>query len=487
MAAGQPRAVGRPGAEPGGAARRRARARADRLRCRRLLGHRADDGDVTVVRRDPRRRRRAPCRHRQGLRLVGPTRRRRRRPRRADGTFARRRPRAGRVRRPQRRGQAVPLAAEGAVHDVDAAAGGRPAAALVVVAGDARRPGPVRARLHHVHAHRRRGAVRRGAAGRAGGDHQRVRRDVPVAVAAPLHVAGEERPGSPRGDPPDDAVALAAAARRRAQRPRAGAVPADLAAHAGQPDGRRHRPHRHRAHRRHRHRRSRRRVLRLGNDDHVPRLPPGLRRGPRRGRRRDGGDRARGAAASAGDGRRRRRRIAGAPWSRHHAAAALHRGVARQAPRGARHRPPVDVGVDHPDDPGPRLRVEEGPGARADVDGVRRRRPARAALRRARRLRLHRQGGDRSRRHRRRPAEEGRMAARVLLRRGSRPATTPCPGSSASSRRTSTASTRRRSTRSRSATTPTATSSSSSRAATARTSSAATTRPACPTTSRPTS
>ena len=42
------------GAEPGGAPRRRARARAHRLRRRRLLGHRADDGDVAVVRGDAR-------------------------------------------------------------------------------------------------------------------------------------------------------------------------------------------------------------------------------------------------------------------------------------------------------------------------------------------------------------------------------------------------------------------------------------------------
>ena len=117
-----------------------------------------DDGDVTVVRRDPRRRGRAPRCHRQGLRLVGPARRRRRCPRRADGTVTGRRPRTGDVRRTQRRGQAVSLAAEGPVHDVDAATGRRAAAALVVVAGDARRPGTVRARLHHVHAHRRRGA-----------------------------------------------------------------------------------------------------------------------------------------------------------------------------------------------------------------------------------------------------------------------------------------------------------------------------------------
>ena len=235
-------------------------------------------------------------------------------------------------------------------------------------------------------------------------------------------------------------------------------------------------------------RRPRRRVLRLGDDDHVPGLPPGVRRGPRRGRRRHCRRRARGAAAAAGE------RATSSPSTslepRGHAttrAAALHRGVARQAPGGARHRPTVDVGVDHPDDPGPRLRVEEGPGARADVDGVRRRRPARAALRRARRLRLHRQGGDRPRRHRRRPAEEGRVAARVLLRRGSgqrrRPARAQAArrGEPRQHRRRGDQHVpdrprRRRQPRRRQA-----------GPLSARTSSAATTRPAYPTTSRPTS
>ena len=184
--------------------------------------------------------------------------------------------------RPLRRGEAVPIAAAGAVHDQHAAAGGRPQAAPVVVAGDARRPGPVRARLHHLHAHRQRGAVRRGAAGGASRGGQRVRRAVPVAAAQAVHVEDEERPGGPRGDPPDDAAAVAEPGRRRAQRPGAGAVPADLAAHAGVADGRRHRHDRHRAARRHRGRRHGRRVRRLGHDDHVPRLPPGVRRVPRR-------------------------------------------------------------------------------------------------------------------------------------------------------------------------------------------------------------
>ena len=45
-------------------------------------------------------------------------------------------------------------AAEGAVHHVDAAAGGGPQARLQLGAHDARRAGPLRARAHHLHADR---------------------------------------------------------------------------------------------------------------------------------------------------------------------------------------------------------------------------------------------------------------------------------------------------------------------------------------------
>ena len=100
----------------------------------------------------------------QRLRLRRPGRRRRGRARRGPGAGAGDGPGAGRLRRAQRRGEAVPLVAQGAVHDLDPAAGRRPRAAPVGVAGDARGPGPVRAGLHHVHAHRQRGALRGGGA-----------------------------------------------------------------------------------------------------------------------------------------------------------------------------------------------------------------------------------------------------------------------------------------------------------------------------------
>ena len=94
--------------------------------------------------------------------------------------------------------------------------------------------------------------------------------------AEAVHVEDQERPGGPRGDPPDDAAAHAPTqVAGRAERPGAGAVPPDLAAHAGLADGRRHRHHRHRPPRR-----ACRRPTATDcefaasrHDDHVPRLP----------------------------------------------------------------------------------------------------------------------------------------------------------------------------------------------------------------------
>ena len=63
----------------------------------------------------------------------------------------------------------------------------------------------------------------------------------------------------------------------------------------------------------------------------------------------------------------------------HLAAGALHRAVAGQGAGGAGRRPAVDLRLDHADDPGPRLRVEEGRRARAVLDRVRGGRPARVA------------------------------------------------------------------------------------------------------------
>ena len=67
------------------------------------------------------------------------------------------------VQRRPRRAQAVRAPAEPAVHDLDAAAGGEPQAPLHRADDDARRPAPLRERLHHLHAHRLDDAVGVGA------------------------------------------------------------------------------------------------------------------------------------------------------------------------------------------------------------------------------------------------------------------------------------------------------------------------------------
>ena len=98
--------------------------------------------------------------------------------------------------------------------------------------------------------------------------------------------------------------------------------------------------------------------------------------GPRRRARR-----RRGAAAAAAE----RRRPGGgarsrAPGPRDLAPRAVHRADAGAGARGARNRPPLDVRVDPGDDPRPRLRPQEGNGARPDVPGLRGHAVARAAL-----------------------------------------------------------------------------------------------------------
>ena len=172
-------------------------------------------------------------------------------------------------------------------------------------------------------------------------------------------------------------------------------------------------------------------VRRLGPHHRVPRLPAGLRRGRRRPRRRARGPRGPPAAA-----RRGRPRSPRGPSTRRRprdpAARPLHRGQPRQGAGGAGHRPAVHLRQRHLDHPGPRLRVEEGHGARADVDVVRRRQPARAALRRARRLRLHGPHGGGPRRDRPRRAGVRAVAAALLLRQ--RLARPPRPGQRAAPR-----------------------------------------------------
>ena len=109
---------------------------------------------------------------------------------------------------------------------------------------------------------------------------------------------------------------------------------------------------------------------------------------------------------------------------RDHGAAALYRADAREGARGPRYRTPVDVRGDPLDDRRPRLRVQERDCARSDVPRVRGRKPPRAALPAARRFRLHRPDGGRSRPDRGWRGGAHRLARAVLLRRrrGARPA-----------------------------------------------------------------
>ncbi len=96
---------------------------------------------------------------------------------------------------------------------------------------------------------------------------------------------------------------------------------------------------------------------------------------------------------------------------------ALHRGQSGQRARGPRHRPSFDLRLDHSDYSGPRLCVEQGPGAGADLYRVRRHPAARTQPPRPGGLRLHRPDGGRARRHRPRRKRGGALAARFLLRR----------------------------------------------------------------------
>ncbi len=157
----RPRPVGRH------ASRRRPRAGADRVPGGVVLGHR---GAVRprLVQREARRGRRPARRHGQGLqrpRRAHP--RRRGAPDRGDRRVARGGPAGRAVHRALGGGQALPPVTGRAVHDLHAPAGGEPQAALGRAAHDARRAGPLRARLHHLHAYRLHDAVRVGGQRRA--------------------------------------------------------------------------------------------------------------------------------------------------------------------------------------------------------------------------------------------------------------------------------------------------------------------------------
>ena len=100
------------------------------------------------------------------------------------------------------RGEAVHPPPGGAVHDLDAAAGGEPQAAALVAADDARRTASLRERLHHLHAHRLDDPLRVGARRGPRSGARAVRRRLGAGAAAAVQPQGQERPGGARGDSP---------------------------------------------------------------------------------------------------------------------------------------------------------------------------------------------------------------------------------------------------------------------------------------------
>ena len=230
----------------------------------------------------------------------------------------------------------------------------------------------------------------------------------------------EERAGGARSDPAVEFRGHAGLARGDARPQRSAGLRADLEAHDGVADGGRTRAaHRGRDFRRRPERRDGD-LHRVRQGDRVCRLPPRLRRRQRRsgGRARGAGDRA-----AEADGRRTRRAGAGGARarggarteaSRHGAAGAVHRSVAHQGARAARHRPAVDLRVDDRDHRAPRLRLPAGQGARAQLHGVRRHAPAVRSLQRSRRRRVHRRDGRGSRSDLARRARLARLHPRVL-------------------------------------------------------------------------
>ena len=245
-------------------------------------------------------------------------------------------------------------------------------------------------RPDHLHANRLGGPLRsrhqRGPRG-----HQRdVRQGVRPGQAAGLQEQGQERPGGPRGGPPDTHRQHPGEAQGVPLLRPVPPLPTDLDAHRRLADGsgdsrcdqRRYR---------------RRRAFHLPRQrpgDPLPRLHEALHRRDRRGRGRTGRN-------PAGPGRGGRPRLPRAPprAALHPAAAALHRGEPGQDPGGVRHRPSLHLRLDHEHPGDPQVRA---PGEAHLLPRGRRQggqRPVGQPLRPLRRLRLHRPVGGGSRRH----------------------------------------------------------------------------------------
>ena len=208
VAQGRPRSLRRPGAVRRDPPRRRPRARAARLRLRRLLGpHGRTAAEARRggfrLRVEARPHRRQAHRQRPRLRRPRAALRRRRRAERDLGRGTRRRPAPAddRVHGEQPRDQAVHAPAGGTVHDLDTAAGGGPQAPLLGPPDHERGAGSVRERVHHLYAHRLADAVAAGDHGRAQPGDEAVRHRLDPREAPRLHRQVQERARSPRGDP----------------------------------------------------------------------------------------------------------------------------------------------------------------------------------------------------------------------------------------------------------------------------------------------
>ena len=416
------------------------------------------------------RRREAPG-HREGLRghhrpAQRGGRRHGRPPRRGGRPGARRAARRRRLLRRLGRVPGLEAVAPPPVHDLHPPAGGRPQAPLRRRAHHAPGPEALRGGLHHLHADRLRRAVGAGRRRRPGRDRRALRRRPPPRQGpgpTPARSRTPRRPTRPSGPP-----ATASAARRTSP----GEVDSDearlydliwkrcVASQMADARGRRVSAPADR-------RRPRRagggrslfsasgktitfpgflRAYVEGSDDPDAELEDRETRLPAL----DQGE----AVGQPGAGGRR---------ARHPAAGPLHRGLAGGRAGVPGDRPAVDLRQRHPDHPGPRLRLEEGLGARPELDGLRRGPAARGALHPPGRLRLHGPHGGEPRRHRPGRAGVRPLAAAVLLRQRCR---RPADDGRAARPRTSTPG---RSTPSPSGSTPRAGRSSSGSAATGRT------------------
>ena len=209
MAQGAHRPVGGSGAVALAAADRRARAGADEVPLGQLLGprgvaphHRCLHFEAALRLGAARRAGQGLRRPRQPHRCQGSRRSRRAGDRRGAGQGAGRRAGRSIVPGEERGGQAGSLVPAASLRDLDAAAGRRPQAEHERPAGDAGGPGPLRARLHHLHAHRLGQPVPDGARCRPRADQSAVRREVPARRGPPVRHQGSRRPGSARSGAP---------------------------------------------------------------------------------------------------------------------------------------------------------------------------------------------------------------------------------------------------------------------------------------------